>query len=103
MSLINIAGLWTSKTGSKTVLNGRLDSSVSMKIQKQEMQPVAVDSGARLVLFRNEKKQPGSKFPDFHLCLSFDDEEAPQDPFAHAPAPRAAEDDERFDDDSIPF
>jgi hypothetical protein len=88
--LITLGGLWkeTGK-GGRTYLAGRLTPS------------------CRIMVFKNDRKEPGSKQPDYHLVLA---PSASQERKEHQPptvqeAAKAAQALQSFDelDDEIPF
>lgn len=63
--LMNLTGLWESKTKDGTrYLSGSFGKGIS------------------LLVFKNTKKRPNSKDPDYNVCLApFEPKEKPKDPY----------------------
>jgi hypothetical protein len=77
MAMNKVTGLWVSKTSNGvTYLGGKLDAE-ALK---------AITGTGRLMVWVNDKKEPGSKQPDYRVTFAPDDE---QQAAAPVQAPRA--------------
>jgi hypothetical protein len=64
MALQNITGLWKTKSG-----NG-----LSGKVRDE----IVIPAGARVVVLKNERREPDSNQPEYNLKIAVDGDEQPQ-------------------------
>jgi hypothetical protein len=71
MAMNKVTGLWVSKTAAGvTYLAGKLDAE-GLK---------AITGTGRLMVWLNDKKEPGSKQPDYRVTFAPDEEQKPAAP-----------------------
>lgn len=76
MALRKVGGLWLKDGAKGKFFSGQLRE--------------ALPAGTNILIFKNNRKQPGEKFPDYEINVAEDDGERPQrqaEPPADEPSP----------------